>query len=167
MQDFVQVSEKNVVEDYGYKITLPEGWKSDTIKGSFINEETGDKFKIDVITSTDYADNYQVAKLIYNNAVESGEYEATFEEDITDMGEEFGDLFRLTVKKDELIILHVFVNSENLYCITYESDNVNTTLETVKGLIDTITFKPYQYYVPTTEETTTVSTTENTTSAAN
>ena len=43
-QPFEAYSKSNVVEDYYYKITLPENWKIDeTKKNTFVHSETGDR----------------------------------------------------------------------------------------------------------------------------
>lgn len=169
IQDFQPVSEKNQVEDYGYKITLPDGWVSDIMKGSFVNGKTNDKFRIDVIEKTSYQENYQTAKMIYEEALKSDEFDCTFEE-LFDLNEEYEGLFRLTVKDDESIsVIHTFKNNGNLYCITYDSTNTDISMDSIVELMNCITFKPYQYFEetsivftapPTTTEPTTASVSE-------
>lgn len=155
-QVFEPVSENNQVEDFGYKITLPEGWSSNGTKGQFTNKDTGDFFKVDVIQNTTYEMNYQTAKYIYEQSLENDEFDCTFEENITTLGEDYEDLFRLMVKNNEGIsIIHTFKNSGNLYCITYESTNPDTTVDSVVEIIKCITLKPFTYYETTTEQAST------------
>lgn len=164
-QVFEPVSENNRIEEYGYKVALPEGWVITTTKGRFVNEKTGDIFAIDPIKSTNYTENYNVAKQLCDLAAEKENYTATLEEDITRFGEEFENMFCLSVSDGETsYIVYTFKNSGNLYCVSYQSNNPEASVATSDELMKCITFKPYQYYVSTTAPVT-VATTNTTTTA--
>ena len=159
-QVFEPVSENNRIEDYGYKLTLPDGWVITKSNGRFMNEQTGDVFSVDPIGSTTYKENYDVAKQLCELATEKENYTATLEENITKFGEEFENMFCLSVSDGESVyIVYTFKNNGNLYCVSYQSTNPDTSIEALDELMKCITFKPYQYYVSTTSfEVTTTNT---------
>lgn len=151
-QVFEPVSENNRIEEYGFKVELPDGWVITNANGRFENKETGDIFAIDPIKSTTYSENYDVAKQLCKAAEGKENYTATLEEDVTKFGKEFENMFCLTVSDGEMVYTaYTFTNSGNLYCVSYQSTDLETHEANCDELMKCITFKPYKYY----EESTT------------
>ncbi len=150
-QAFEAYSEGNKIEDYGYAINLPKGWKATDTFAYFENAKTGESMQIDVIKSSTYQENYETAQFLYENSHKMEEYKCYFEDNITSLGEEFEGLFRLSVEKDgEIQITYTFKNSGNLYCITYTGNKADTSIDDSMKLLKCINFKPFQYYPETT-----------------
>ena len=49
-------------------------------------------------------------------------------------------------------VLYIFKNAGNIYKILYESKSPSTAAADSMALLQTITFKPYDYYEPVTDE---------------
>ncbi len=162
-QLFEPYSEKHFVEDYGYRITPPEKWTIDKSIGRFLNTETGDVFEICPVESTTYKENYDAAEKIRDLAETNEKINAVLDDNVEELGEEFGDVFSLTVSSDDgMYIVYTFTNNGNLYTASYQSSDPTTTAGKCIEMMKCITFKPYQYY-PTSGTTAPVTTTAVTT----
>lgn len=153
IQPFEPLSEKNVVEQYGYKITLPENWVIDESKlGAFKNKKTGDAFSI-VIHDKSYQDVYESNFDTYEKLLDYDQVTLTWEENVEDLGDACEGVVRFTMKNEEgMNILYFFRNHGNIYKILYESKNPQTAIADSVALCNTISYKPFDYYPPVTDE---------------
>lgn len=153
IQPFEPLSEKNVVEQYGYKITLPENWVIDESKlGAFKNEKTGDAFSI-VIHDKSYQDVYESNFDTYEKLLDYDQVTLTWEENVEDLGDACEGVVRFTMKNEESMnVLYFFRNHGNIYKILYESKNPQTAIADSVALCNTISYKPFDYYPPVTDE---------------
>ena len=112
-QPFEPIEDDGVVEDYGYKFTLPKGWKSTNQVGQFENADKSQVFEIDVVEYT-YKDYYKRNKDFYEQLKEAKpDVQLTWEENVN-LGEEF-KLFK--VCND---IKHLYIRSNFLsWTLTY------------------------------------------------
>lgn len=152
-QAFQAYSISNVVEDYGYKITLPENWKINELKlGAFVNEVTGDAVSI-VVQDKSYQDVYESNFNTYESLLQYDEFKVTWEENVTDLGDNCEGVVRFTMGNDQgMNILYLFRNHGNIYKILYESKNPNTAVSDSIAICKAISYKPYDYFEPVTDE---------------
>lgn len=152
-QAFQAYSISNVVEDYGYKITLPENWKINELKqGAFVNTVTGDSVSI-VIQDKSYQDVYRSNFDTYEKLLEYEEITVTWEENVTDLGENCEGVVRFTMGNETgMNVLYLFRNNGNIYKILYESKNPATAVSDSVEICKAISYKPYDYFEPVTDE---------------
>ena len=156
-QQFVPLKNDNVVEDYGFKITLPEGWDvNETKVNSFSNKDK--KMECDItIVRYFYDDYYNLNKQTFETIEKQG-VTVTWEDNI-DLGDSFKNACRFTMSKDGAkSVLYFFENSGNVYKILFTGEDVTEevmTLSTVE-FCKAIQFKNFTYY----NDVTAVSTTE-------
>lgn len=152
-QPFEPIEDDGVVEDYGYKFTLPEGWKSTNQVGQFENADKSQVLEIDVVEYT-YKDYYKLNKDFYEQfKAAQPDAQLTWEENVN-LGEEFRSVCRFTMTSEEgTSILYFFENSGNIYKILFNAKDGTTAAADSEALCKTITFKPYTYYPDVTSST--------------
>lgn len=158
-QPFEAVEDGDYIEDYGYKFTLPDGWKVGNKKGEFINEKAKQAVEITLPKYT-YSDYYDQNMDMYQKLKGLGET-VTWEDDI-DLGEDFAAACRFTLKTEEgMSVLYFFVNSGNVYKVLFTSEDPATAIADSEAFCKVINFKPFTYYddVTSKETTAAVSTT--------
>ena len=155
-QQFVPLKNDNVIEDYGFKLILPEGWDVDKTKvNSFSNKDKNMNCDITIVKYF-YDDYYNLNKQTYD-AIEAQGINVTWEDDI-DLGKNFKNACRFTMSKDgERSVLYFFENSGNVYKILFTSKDVAedvmilSTVEFCKAM----QFKNFTYYTDVTAVSTT------------
>lgn len=152
-QLFQPYSEGNKIEEYGYRITLPEDWSINESKaGAFINKETGDSVSVSVYDKS-YQDAYESNFNTYESLLSYEELDVTWEENVTDLGEECEGVVRFTMKSEAgMNVLYLFRNHGNIYKILFESTNPDTAVAESVAICKAISYKPYDYYEPVTDE---------------
>lgn len=151
---FEALENDGVVEDYGYKLTLPEGWKSTEKAGKFENVSTEQQAQISIIKKV-FEEHRDGGFYFYEQVKESGA-DATWEKDL-DLGQGFKNLCRLIVTaEDHMAIVYIFENSGNSYQINFNTPKTENAIKDSEAFCKNIEFKPYQYY-----EGLTAATTEN------
>lgn len=152
-QAFQPYSEGNKIEEYGYRIYLPENWTiSDSKAGTFVNKETNDEVSISVYDKT-YQDAYTSNFNTYKSLLEYDEVAVTWEENVEDLGEECQGVVRFTMKAAEgMNVLYIFKNHGNIYKILFESANPDTAVSESVEICKAISYKPYDYFEPITDE---------------
>ncbi len=150
---FEAYSDKDCIEEYGYKIALPKGWAGTPRNGLFKNKETGENLNVEILKDS-YEDFYENYFARYEKAKEI-EFDVTWEENLTFLGEACENVVRYTINSDDVsIMIYFFRNNGNLYKITYDVAGCETPKENSEAILKAITFKPFTYYEATTEEAT-------------
>lgn len=149
---FEALENGGVVEDYGYKITLPKGWNYTDDAGEFENNSTKQKFKIKAV-KTIY-DEYRGNAFLLFEELEKKGMDATWRDDL-ELGDSFENVFRVTFADEEnIMVIYVFQNSGNTYEIVFESPKIETAIDDSVAFCENIEFKPYTYYPELTAEST-------------
>lgn len=152
-KQFQPIEDDGVVEDYGFKFTLPEGWKSTDRVGSFKNEAKEQTFEI-TISEESYEDFYEYNKNFQKELDAQSDMDFTWEDNV-DFDENFKNLSRSTIKNAEgMVVIYIFENSNNTYRIVFTTINSDTAIADSEALCKAITFKPYTYYPDVTSATT-------------
>ena len=158
-QMFEPVMENGVLEDYGFKLTIPEGWKqSKDDKNIFVNK---DKYvQVRVVEKT-YEKYYDTCLKLYTGEIAKGTI-------VEDAGFVKGaeKAFRLEVTvEEESFITTAFVNNGNLYNVTLQAPKGEADIADIEAFLNGFEFKPFTYYPELTAESTEESTEEISTEA--
>ncbi len=148
------------VEEYGYRFTFPEGWSATSETGRFENKKTGDELDVSVADKSyqDFYDsNYKTYKYIANEELseDAADLTVTWEEDLDFFGEDCEGVvrFTLTSGKNATNVMYFFRNEGNIYKILFESKSDKATaIKESETVCKAITFKPYDYFEPVTDE---------------
>ncbi len=150
-QQFQPLENDGVVEDYGFKIVLPEGWETEGTKvNAFINKKKNEACEIKAVQYL-YDDYYDINKDVYEELQENN-IEVTWEDEV-DLGEDFGKACRITMTHDgQISVLYFFENSGNVYKVLFSAEKVDSK----SFIVDTVTFckaiefKNFAYYTDVT-----------------
>lgn len=146
-QQFVPLKEGDVIEDYGFKVALPDGWQADeTNVNTFINKSKNESCEINVVKYF-YDDYYDVNKDMFEKLQDAG-IEVVWEEDV-DLGKDYKKACRFTmIKDDQMSILYFFENSGNVYKLLFSGEDVDSKIFTVDTVdfCKAMTFKNFAYY---------------------
>ena len=155
VQPFEPLDEKGAIEDYGYKVTIPDGWKADKQQvGHFENEDGTQKLSINVVEYV-YRDYYNKNKDFYNQLKDAGEDISVTWEDNIDLGKDFKGACRFIMKTNEgTSVLYIFENSRNTYKILFNTTDDANAIADSEAFLKLIEFKPYTYYPDVTSATT-------------
>lgn len=161
-QIFEPVLENGVLEDYGFKLTIPEGWKqSKDKKNNFVNKDK--TVEIRVVEKL-YADYLKQAHKFYGALAEKG-IKYTIEED-AGFVKGVEKAFRLTVTMEgKSYITTVFLTGGNLYNLTLAAPEGEADVADAEAFLNGFEFKPFTYYPELTAEATEESTEEISTEA--
>lgn len=155
-QPFEALEQDGVLEHYGYKVTLPEGWKATKTSGKFENKEAEQTVEINVVKSL-YEEFTGKAYYLYEQSKESG-LDVSWDDEV-DLGEAFENACCLTYKSEgKVAFIYIFENSENTYQIIFMSPDSKTAKKDCLEFCKAIEFKPYQYFEGLTSATTTQTT---------
>ncbi len=144
LQQFHPLEEDGVVEDYGFKLTLPEGWKTTDSFGEFVRDDEKLACQITIVKYF-YDDYYDVNMNTYNQLKDAG-IEVEWEEDI-DFGEDYKGICRFTMKNGEAIsVLYFFENSGNVYKLLFNGLVTDTVITDTENFCNAMDFKPFAYY---------------------
>lgn len=146
-KQFEPIKNGNLVEDYGFKITLPEGWDVDESKvNAFVNKAEKEACEITVVKYF-YDDYYDSNKDMFEQLQENG-ITVTWEDGI-DLGKAYEGACRFTMKTDDgMSVLYFFENSGNVYKVLFTGEDV----EEKAFIVDTVafckamSFKSFTYY---------------------
>lgn len=146
-QQFEPIKNGDVVEDYGFKIKLPDGWDVDESKvNAFVNKGAGENCEITVVKYF-YDDYYEANKDMFKK-LQNNDIEVTWEDEV-DLGKAYKKACRFTMKTDEgMSILYFFENSGNVYKVLFTGEDV----EEKAFIVDTVefckamSFKNFTYY---------------------
>lgn len=146
-KQFEPIKNNDVIEDYGFKIKLPEGWDVDESKvNSFVNKGKNEACEITVVKYL-YEDYYNVNKDMFEQ-LQSKEIDVTWEDDI-DLGKSYKGACRFIMKADGAIsILYFFENSGNVYKVLFAGEGVEEKAFIVDSveMCKAMSFKNFTYY---------------------
>ena len=149
---FEPVMENGVLEDYGFKLTIPDGWKQSKDEKNFFVK--GDKTVEIRIVEKVYDDYIKVAGEFYDGLAEEVDIKYTLKED-ADFVKGAEKAFRLTVTIEESsYITTAFLNNGNLYNVTLKAPKGEADVADVEPFLNGFEFKPYTYYPELTAEAT-------------
>ncbi len=161
-QMFEPAMEGGVLEDYGFKLTIPKGWKqSKDEKNFFVKKDKTVEIRL---VKDVYDDYYQSTIDLYGPIFEKG-IKGYIEED-ADFVKGAEKAFRLHVTIEETsYITTVFLNNGNLYNVTLSAPKDKIDVADAEAFLNGFEFKPYTYYPELTAESTEESTEELSTEA--
>lgn len=143
-QQFQPIEDDGVIEDYGFKFTIPDGWKTTNDFGKFENTKKTQIAEIDIINTT-FKEYYKQNKDFYEKLKAEG-IEVTWEDDVK-LGEGFNNACRFTMKSDEgIAVMYFFENTDNIYKVLFNAEDASTAIDDSEALCKQIEFKPYTYY---------------------
>ena len=163
LQIFEPIMSDGVIEDYGFKMTIPEGWKvSDEGNNIFVKQNK--TFGILVVPKT-YEEGYEILENFHNNS-KGSVWSGVFEEDV-DLIIDVDKACRFTFQhsEEEMCIVTFFSKNGNLYSINLYAPEEDLDIADMDAFLEGIEFKPFTYYPELTAESTeeTVEETEATT----
>lgn len=151
VQIFEPVLEDGVLEDYGFKLTIPEGWKqSEEEKNVFVKKNM--TVEIRVVKKT-YDEYLSVSKSFYETIFEKG-VEGSIEES-KDLVKGAEQACRLVMYiEDELWIGTAFSINGNLYDVALKGPKDEVDVAYAEAFLNGFEFKPFTYYPELTAEST-------------
>ncbi len=151
-KQFQPIQNGSLVEDYGFKLSLPEGWKSTAEYNVFINPSKDYECEVSVVKYF-YDDYYQTNKDVYDTLVENN-MDATWEEDI-EFSEEYKGICRMVLKNEGgTNVLYFFENADNVYKLLFTGSG-DTLVADTEAFCKAMDFKPFAYYDDVTQKPTT------------
>lgn len=175
-QGFIgQLVDGNVVEDFGYIVTLPSGWKfaeSGDASTKFTNASRQAELEISVKDNMTY-DGYYEYSLNAKKLLEKEGITVALDEYDVPNADAKGTLMTMRITgedgKEMTVCDAFFVNSENLYDIRMTLPSTDSAEALFTEFLSAISYKPYRYFeeVTTTADDTAeaASETESTTAA--
>lgn len=154
-QIFEPTLEEGVLEDFGFRLTIPEGWKlSKDEKNIFVNKDKTVEIRL---VENRYDDYLKKSKTFYDALAEKGVKSLITEDAALVKGAE--KAFRLEVTiEGESYISTVFLNNGNLYNVTLKTPEGKIDAADAEAFLKGFEFKPYTYYPELTAESTEEST---------
>lgn len=151
-KQFQPIQNGNVVEDFGFKLSLPEGWKSTAKYNEFINPDKDYKCDVTVVKYF-YDDYYATNKNVYDLLVKDG-LDATWEEDI-EFSKDYKGICRMVLNyPDSTSVMYFFENADNVYKLLFTGTG-DTLVADTEEFCKAMDFKPFAYYDDITQKPTT------------
>lgn len=158
-QGFIgQLTDGNVVEDYGYIVTMPDGWKFDEggdATTKFKNSARQAELEISVKDNMTY-DGYYEYSLKAKDELEKEGMEVSFDAYDVPGADATGTLMIISLTGDNGKAMTVydafFVNSENVYDVRMSTTNAKDAEALFTEFLNAVTYKPYRYFEETTTE---------------
>ena len=161
-KQFQPIQNDNVVEDFGYKLALPDGWKSTAEYNVFINPDKGYECKLTIVQYL-YDDYYQMSTSVNEILIRDG-YDLTWEEEL-DFPEEYKGICRKTLKiENDITVMYFFENADNVYKLLFTGTGDSLIADT-EEFCKAMDFKPFAYYEDITAKATTETASETTAKA--
>ncbi len=144
VQGFIgQLEENGVVEDYAYKLAVPDGWEF-AGNGKFKNKKSATTEVVVSISKNTFAREIKIGNMIVNE-LQSKDFECSYEEQHFDVIDEDGMI--LKIKSDEGIVSFAeFMKEGNLFNVRIVTPDVDSADNILNTFLSAITFKPYTYY---------------------
>lgn len=152
VQQFQPIQNKNYIEDFGYTLTLPEGWKSTAQYGEFINPDKGYDCELSVVKY--FYDDYYASNKAVCKKLKEAEVDVTWEENI-EFPKEYKGICRFVMSSEEkTTVMYFFENSDNVYKILFNGESSDELIKDSEEFCKSMNFKPFAYYDDITERTT-------------
>ena len=152
-QGFIgQLKDGNVVEDFGYIVTMPDGWKfteSGDAATKYKNTASQAELEISVLDGKTY-DEYYEYSLKAKELLEQEGASVSFEEYDVPNADAKGTLMTMRITgedgKEMTVCDAFFVNSENLYDIRMTLPSTDSAEALFNEFLSAISYKPYRYF---------------------
>lgn len=153
-QQFQPIEDDGVIEDYGFKLALPEGWEATGDFGHFENKKKNQVVELTVVKYT-YDDYYKLNKDFHDQfKSKAPDLKISWEENV-ELGKDFKGVCRFTMTVEETTsVLYFFENSGNTYKLLFNAQGSTTAIADSEAFCKAMTFKPYTYYPDVTSATT-------------
>lgn len=149
-QPFQPVDDDGVYEEYGYKMTLPEGWKATDQTGVFTNKEKTQQLEISAVNQS-YQEYYTFNKNTYKQLSEQEGVSVTWEDDVK-FSDKCENVVRFTMSTEKgTTVMYFFTNSENTYKLMFSTTDKENAVKDSLDICKAISYKPYKYF-PETDE---------------
>lgn len=150
-QMFEPVMENGVLEDYGFKLTIPEGWKQSKDENNiFVNKDKTVEIRL---VERVYDEYLEKSRQLYDALFDKG-VKGSIEEDADFVkGAEKAFRLKVEIEEDEYITT-VFLNNGNLYNVTLKAPKGKIDVADAEAFLNAFEFKPYTYYPELTAEST-------------
>lgn len=143
VQHFVPTIKKGVIEDYGFKLKIPKGWKI-TEEGNIFSRGSDETVKVTLVKEL-YDPYYERADKFFGGIFAEG-IKGSIEED-AGLIEGADRAFKVVFYDEDVTHVTVtFENHGNLYNVAYQASPDKADLEAVNAFLENWEFKPFTYY---------------------
>ena len=143
VQQFVPTMKKGVIEDYGFKLKIPKGWKI-TEEGNIFSRGSDETVKVTLVKEL-YDPYYERADKFFGGIFAEG-IKGSIEED-AGLIEGADRAFKVVFYDEDVTHVTVtFENHGNLYNVAYQASPDKADLEAVNAFLENWEFKPFTYY---------------------
>ena len=143
VQQFVPTIKKGVIEDYGFKLKIPKGWKV-TEEGNVFSRGSDETVEVSLIKKT-YDEYYDtVSKVIV--ALDEGGIKCSIKEDASLVEGADRGFMNILYLEDVANVGYAFENHGNLYNIAYKAPSDKADMEAINAFLENWEFKPFTYY---------------------
>ncbi len=142
-KEFQPIENDGVIEDYGYILALPDGWKSTDKYNVFINPDKEYNCDVTVVKYL-YDDYYASNKNVYDQ-LKKNDIDVTWEEDI-EFSKEYKGICRMVLKNEQDIsVMYFFENADNVYKLLFTGTGDDLIADS-EAFCKAMNFKPFAYY---------------------
>lgn len=143
VQQFIPTIKKGVIEDYGFKLKIPSGWKT-TEEGNVFARGSDEKVEIKLVKEL-YEPYFKRADTFFSGIFKEG-VKGSIKEDAA-LVEGADKAFKVIFyTDDETSVSVTFTNHGNLYNVVYTAVGDKADLEAINAFLENWTFKPFTYY---------------------
>lgn len=143
VQQFTPTIKKGVIEDYGFKLKVPDGWKI-TEEGNVFSRGSDETVEVRLVKEL-YDSYYERADKFFGGIFAEG-IKGSIEED-AGLIQGADRAFKVVFYAEETTYVSVaFENHGNVYCVAYEASADKADLEAVNAFLENWEFKPFTYY---------------------
>ena len=142
-RQFVPTIKNGVIEDFGFKLRVPEGWKT-SAEGNIFERGSDETVEVRLVKEL-YDGYYERADKFYDGVFANGMKGSIVEDSSLVEGAE--DAFKIVLYADDITYVSVsFTNNGNLYNIVYKASGDKADIEAINAFLENWEFKPYTYY---------------------
>ena len=143
VQQFVPTIKKGVIEDYGFKLKIPKGWKI-TEEGNIFSRGSDETVEVRLVKEL-YDPYFERADKLFGGLFKEG-VKGSIKEDAS-LVEGAERAFKVIFYNEETTYVSVvFENNGNVYCVAYQASPDKADLEAVNAFLENWEFKPFTYY---------------------
>ncbi len=143
VRQFIPTIKKGVIEDFGFKLKIPDGWKVSD-EGNIFERRSGETVEVRLVKEL-YDEYYERSDKFFGGIFAEG-IKGSIKED-ADIIEGAEEAFKVVYYTEELTYVSVtFTNNGNLYNVVYKASNDKADMEAINAFLENWEFKPYTYY---------------------